>query len=294
MKVRISKNKIINGAILRQYLICLFYKIIIIIPFAVLSISLGCKKHQKGDYPKDTLNSEVIPVYTYKIINTYPHAVNAFTQGLVYDKGFLFEGTGIYGRSTLRKVNIENGEVLQFKWLPSKYFGEGITIFEDKILQLTWKSNTGFVYDKESFELIKEFNYTTEGWGITHDGKRLIMSDGTSMLYFLDPKNFKVTFKVEVTDKDGPVNGLNELEYVQGEIFANVWPTWRIVKIDINTGRVTGWINLKGILNPEDYIYPIDVLNGIAYDKDKDRLFITGKMWPMVFEIKLILKSNKM
>jgi glutamine cyclotransferase len=233
-------------------------------------------------------SSGVISVYTYDVLNAYPHDRNAYTQGLVFENGVLYEGTGRFGHSALCRVELETGEVLQIHELPAQFFGEGITICENKIIQLTWRSNVGFVYDKDSFELLQGFNYSTEGWGITHDGKRLIMSDGTSTLYFLDPQTFEEIGQLGVFDDDGPVNRLNELEYVQGEIYANVWQTNRIARIAPGTGQVTGWIKLGGLLSAEDRSEPVSVLNGIAYDAKNDRLFVTGKLWPKLFEIELI------
>jgi glutamine cyclotransferase len=231
---------------------------------------------------------DVVPVYTYKVVHTYPHDRNAFTQGLVFEKGVLYEGTGLRGRSTLRRVELETGNILQMHELPARFFGEGVTLYGNKIIQLTWQSNVGFVYDKDSFELLQEFHYPTEGWGITHDGKRFIMSDGTSMLHFLDLETLEEIGRVEVYDNHGPVTRLNELEYVQGEIYANVWQADRIARIAPQTGQVIGWIDLKGLLSAEDRSEPVDVLNGIAYDTESDRLFVTGKLWPKLFEIELI------
>jgi glutamine cyclotransferase len=207
---------------------------------------------------------------------------------LVFENGVLYEGTGLYEHSTLRRVELETGDILQIRELSDRFFGEGITIYGDRIIQLTWRSHIGFVYDKNSFELLQEFNYSTEGWGITYDGEHLIMSDGTSTLHFLDPQTFEETGQVEVFDNDGPVTRLNELEYVQGEVYANVWQTDRIARIAPETGRVVGWIDLEGLLSAEDHSEPVDVLNGIAYDADNDRLFVTGKLWPKLFEIELI------
>ena len=226
--------------------------------------------------------------FTYKVINAYPHDRNAFTQGLVFENGVLYEGTGLRGRSTLRRVELASGDVLQIRKLPDRLFGEGITIFGERIIQLTWQAGVGFVYDKSSFELLEEFNYPTEGWGLTHDGEHLIMSDGTSTLRFLDPETFDEIGRIEVRDKDGPVTRLNELEYVQGEIYANVWQTARIARIAPDTGDVIGWIELAGLLSPEDRGEPVGVLNGIAYDAENDRLFVTGKLWPRLFEIELV------
>lgn len=233
-------------------------------------------------------NSDAIPIYTYNIVNTYPHDSLAFTQGLVFEDGVLYEGTGRLEESTLRRVELETGAILQIRELPDQFFGEGITIYGDKIIQLTWQSNTGFVYDKNSFELLQEFNYSTQGWGITHDGEHLIMSDGTPTLHFLDPQTFEEIGQLEVFDDDGPVTSLNELEYIQGEIYANVWQTDWIARIAPDTGRVIGWVDLRGLLSAEDHGEPVDVLNGIAYDAETDRLFVTGKLWPKLFEIELI------
>lgn len=231
--------------------------------------------------------SDVAPVYTYRVVNAYPHDRGASTQGLVFEDGFLYEGTGLRGQSTLRKADLKTGEILRVHELAERFFGEGIAIYENKIVQLTWESNTGFVYEKDSFELLQEFSYATEGWGITYDGSYLIMSDGTSTLHFLDPETFEEVNQVEVSDGENPVSRLNELEYVKGEIYANVWQTDRIARIDPQTGNVVGWIDLEGLLNRAEYD-EADVLNGIAYDAENDRLFVTGKRWPLLFEIGLI------
>ncbi len=226
--------------------------------------------------------------YTYRVINSFPHDAEALTQGLVFDNGTLFEGTGLHGKSTLRQVQLETGVVSRSLSLASQYFGEGITIYKDQVIQLTWRSNTGFLYDKDSFELLQTFSYPTEGWGITHDGVRLIVSDGTSTLHFWDPVTFEEIGRIEVHDQDGRVTHLNELEYVRGEVFANIYYTDRIARINPHTGRVTGWINLKGLLDSEEGEGSGGVLNGIAYDAENDRLFVTGKRWPKLFEIRLI------
>jgi glutamine cyclotransferase len=228
-------------------------------------------------------------VYTYKIVNTYPHDKDAFTQGLVLENGVLYEGTGLRGMSTLRRVSLETGEVLQSVELSPEYFGEGVTVYGNRLIQLTWKSNVGWVYDRNSFELIQEFNYPTEGWGITHDEEQLIMSDGTSTLYFLDPETFTEVRHIQVFDLKGSVAGLNELEYIQGEIYANIYPTDRIVRVSPQTGQVTAWIDLTGLLRPDVSYGRADVLNGIAYDADNDRLLLTGKRWPTLYEVDLIL-----
>ena len=237
-----------------------------------------------------TLNP--VPVVGYRIVNTYPHDPRAFTQGLVFVDDVLYEGTGLRGQSSLRKVDLKTGNILLVRQLKAWFFGEGITIYGNKIIQLTWRARVGFVYDRQTFQLLDRFNYPTEGWGITHDGNSLIMSDGTSTLYLLDPQTFKEVGRIEVHDMDGPVSRLNELEYVRGEIYANVWRTDRIVRISPQTGAVVGWIELEGLLSPEDRNRQIDVLNGIAYDAKNDRLFVTGKLWPKLFEIELTVPER--
>ncbi|HSH78274.1 MAG TPA: glutaminyl-peptide cyclotransferase, partial [Herpetosiphonaceae bacterium] len=225
---------------------------------------------------------------TYQVINAYPHDPAAWTQGLVYADGQLYEGTGRNGESTLRRVDLETGNVVQRYALPDEYFGEGITIVGERVIQLTWQSRVGFVYDRDSFALLDTFSYPGEGWGLTHDGQQLIMSDGTATLRFLDPESFAEVGRIEVTDHGQAVHHLNELEYVGGEIYANVWQTDRIARIAPATGNVVGWIDLSGLLQAEDRRAPVDVLNGIAYDERQDRLFVTGKLWPRLFEIKLL------
>jgi len=238
----------------------------------------------------DTDNS--LPIYTYFIVRSIPHDHTAFTQGLVYDNGYLYESTGRRGQSTLRKVDLNDGAILMQYKLPEYYFGEGLTIFEDKIIQLTWQEYTGFVYDKESLIVTEEFYYDTEGWGITHDGKNLIMSDGSENLYFLNPVNYAIETRITVSDNGVPVTNLNELEYVQGEIHANIFGTNRIARIDPESGNVVAWIDLRGLYKLLEQNYSVDVLNGIAYDSENDRIFVTGKLWPKIFEIKLIQKAN--
>lgn len=228
------------------------------------------------------------PVYIYRVIDTFFHDPEAFTQGLVFQDGVLYEGTGLYGRSSLRKVELETGRILQQTDLPAQYFGEGIAVLGGKLFQLTWQSQTGFVYDKETFELLDQFTYPGEGWGLTHDGVHLIMSDGTSTLRLIDPQNLNQVGQVEVLDGDVPVGRLNELEYVAGQVWANVWQTNNIVRIDPATGQVVGWIDLSGLLLPEDVLQTVDVLNGIAYDAGSNRIFVTGKLWPKLFEIELV------
>jgi glutamine cyclotransferase len=232
--------------------------------------------------------SSAVPVYGYSVVKVYPHDRAAFTQGLQYVDGFLYEGTGQNGQSSIRKVKLETGEVLHKQSLDPRYFGEGITVWGDTIIQLTWQSEIGFVYDKATFKQLRTFSYTGEGWGLTHDGTRLIMSDGDARgaLRYLDPKTLKETGRLIVRDGKVPLSHLNELEYVRGEILANVWQTTRIARISPKTGQVTGWIDLGGLLDPREAA-GVDVLNGIAYDAAGDRLFVTGKYWPKLFEIKI-------
>jgi glutamine cyclotransferase len=236
--------------------------------------------------PTQTLPAAAI-TYTYEVLNVYPHDPGAFTQGLIYTDGVLYESTGLNGRSSLRRVALETGEVLQRRDIPQEYFAEGLTLFDNRLIQLTWQNRVGFIYDKESFEPTDTFSYTTEGWGITHDGVQLIMSDGSPTLRFLDPQTFEVQREVQVTDNGAPVVRLNELEYVNGEVWANVWQTDLVARVDPQTGRVLSWVDLSGLLTPEERANA-DVLNGIAYDSAGDRLFVTGKLWPKLFEIRLI------
>jgi glutamine cyclotransferase len=226
-------------------------------------------------------------VRDYEIVKTYPHDANAFTQGLVFHEGFLYESTGINGRSTLRKIKLETGKLLKIHHVPVRYFGEGLTLWQDNLIQLTWRSRTGFIYDKYSFAQLRDFRYTTEGWGITHDGSHLIMSDGTATLHFLDPHTFLEVRQLEVRDGDVPIFFLNELEYINGEIYANVWGMDYIVKIAPTTGQVIGWVDLTRLRSLLDDAQGADVLNGIAYDPATQHLFVTGKFWQRLFEIKL-------
>jgi len=226
------------------------------------------------------------PVLGYQVVNTYPHDKDAFTQGLLFRDGALFESTGLKGRSSLRKVRLETGEVLQQEKIDSRYFAEGLTDWGNRLVQLTWETNIGFVYDITSFRRLQTFTYAGEGWGLAHDDRRLIMSDGTPTLRFLDPQTFKVTGQVSVKDGDLPVEDLNAREFVEGKIYANVWTTDRVAIIDPATGRVTAWINLAGLM-PRGSTSGDAVLNGIAYDAQRRRLFVTGKLWPRLFEIKV-------
>ncbi len=231
-----------------------------------------------------------IPQYTYQVVRVYPHDPAAFTQGLQYIDGALYEGTGLNGRSSIRKVKLETGEVLQKSDLTAEYFGEGITVWKNDLIELTWQSGIAFVYDKTTFQPRRRFNYLGEGWGLTHDDVNLIMSDGTDRLRLLDPATFAERRRIQVTAGGLPIRNLNELEFVKGEIFANIWQTERIARIAPD-GRVVGWIDLGGLLAPSERA-GLDVMNGIAYDAAKDRLFVTGKLWPKLFEIKLVKKAG--
>jgi glutaminyl-peptide cyclotransferase len=268
-------------------------KLVLTVFAVVMSLTLtasGC-----GTSPSTTtaMTQTITPPvanYTFRIINTYPHDRTAFTEGLIYSDGFLYESTGLYGQSTLRKVDLTTGRVLQSSSLASQYFGEGLTLWQDSLIQLTWQTHLGFVYARDTFKLMSSFTYTTEGWGLTNDGSRLIMSDGTSTMHFLDPATFQVNGSIQVKDKGIPVVNINELEYVNGKIYANIWMTDKIAIINPATGDVESWIDLTGLLPPFANPVAVDVLNGIAYDSVGKRLFVTGKLWPLLFEIELVPK----
>ena len=232
-----------------------------------------------------------VRLYTYEVVNTFLHDPRAYTQGLLYLDGILYEGTGLYGASSIRKVDLQTGSILQKRDIPEQFFGEGIVVFENRVFQLTWTSGVAFVYDLETFDFQTQFRYPTQGWGLTHDGKRLIMSDGTANLYFRDPVTFEEIGRVTVTDEGRAISNLNELEYIDGEVYANIYLTDRIARIDPETGTVNSWIDLTGLFRPEDRIDPNAVLNGIAYDPQGKRLFVTGKWWPELFQIKLLPKE---
>ena len=243
--------------------------------------------------PDETGSTEgtAAKAYTYEVVRSFPHDTRAFTQGLAVEGDILFESTGNYGQSTLRQVALQTGAVERIRRLSSTIFGEGLALYDGKIIQLTWKSGVGFIYDRDTFELLRSVSYPGEGWGITYDGERFIMSDGSSTLYFRDKVTFEETGRVFVRDGDGQVRNLNELEYVKGEIYANIWQEDRIARINPETGRLTGWIDLEGLLESggsEGANGTEDVLNGIAYDAEGDRLFVTGKWWPRLFQIRLI------
>jgi glutaminyl-peptide cyclotransferase len=239
-----------------------------------------------------------VPEYGYEVVHAYPHDRNAFTEGLFYADGFLYEGTGLQGQSDVRKVKLETGEVVQRTAMPDEYFGEGIVRWRDKLYQLTYKHEAGFIYDFATLRKMGEFRSPGQGWAFTTDGKKLYMDGARTVdaevsapeIRVWDPETLKETGVIRVRDEGRPVENINELEWVKGEIFANVWMTHRIARIDPKTGRVTGWIDLSGLLSPEES-EGADVLNGIAYDAEHDRLFVTGKFWPKVFEIRLVKKA---
>jgi glutamine cyclotransferase len=260
----------------------------------LLAFSLTSSACQSGTVAnlsgEKTLGNQLVPIYGYEVVHVWPHDPGAFTQGLVFHDGKLLESTGQVGRSSLRRVELETGKVLQKVDVPEPYFAEGITLLKGKIYQLTWQQQLGFIYDAWTFEKIGKFNYQGEGWGLTNDGQSLLLSDGTNRIRFLDPDNFQVRKTIAVLDGNMPVIEINELEYVQGEIYSNIWHDDRIVRIDPQTGRVVGWIDLKGLLARGEVHDEEAVLNGIAYDDTNGRLFVTGKLWPKLFEIRVTRK----
>jgi glutaminyl-peptide cyclotransferase len=251
-----------------------------------LSIVIAVVVCAVGTHARALQRKPAAPVFGYDVVNAYPHDTEAFTQGLLFRDGVLFESTGLKGRSTLRKVRLETGEVLQRIRVDDRYFAEGLTDWGNRLVQLTWETNIGFVYDLASLTRVQTFTYPGEGWGLAHDDRRLIMSDGTPTLRFLDPQTLQVIGRLPVKEGDLPVEDLNELEFIEGEIYANVWTTDRIAIISPGTGQVTGWINLAGLM-PRGFTSGDAVLNGIAYDASRKRLFVTGKLWPRLFEIKV-------
>jgi glutamine cyclotransferase len=231
---------------------------------------------------------------TYRVVHAYPHDQQAFTQGLIYIDGHLYESTGKEGRSSLREEDLETGRILQFHEVPDQYFAEGLTDWKNTLVQLTWQSHVALVYDRSNFHLLRTFSYTGEGWGLTHDAKSLILSDGTATLRFFDPETFHETRRITVKDNGKPVKELNELEYIHGEIYANIWHADRIARVSPATGRVLGWIDLKGLMLRSQLSDDEAVLNGIAYDTAHNRLFVTGKLWPKIFEITLVPEKAKL
>jgi glutamine cyclotransferase len=253
-----------------------------------LSVLGGCHTPANGDGSTSApAANPVVAKYGYQIVNIWPHDSNAFTQGLILADGKFLESTGQEGRSSLRSVDLQTGRVLKKVDVPEPYFAEGIALLNGKIYQLTWQDHVGFIYDAQTFDRLGQFNYAGEGWGLTTDGKSLILSDGTNRIRFLDPADFHVTKTITVLDGQTPIDQLNELEYVQGAIYANVWHDDRIAIIDPQNGHITGWINLAGLIPQGELQDPEAVLNGIAYDQANDKVYVTGKLWPRLFEIKL-------
>jgi glutamine cyclotransferase len=256
---------------------------------SVKSIAKDTEGNVSSDSITISINSDSTPIYNVLIENIFPHDNNAFTQGLIYDNGFLYESTGLFGYSSLRKVELETGNVLNIRNISKEYFCEGITIWKNQIYQLTWMSQKGFIYQKDDFIQTGSFSYSSEqGWGLTNNGSKFIMSDGTSSIYLLNPDTFKIDTTINVTDNGNPIINLNELEFVDGDLFANVWKSKKIARISLKTGEVIGWIDLKTICDSQPY----GVLNGIAYDKMQNRLFITGKKWKKLYEVSLIPRQN--
>ncbi|HEY6218295.1 MAG TPA: glutaminyl-peptide cyclotransferase [Pyrinomonadaceae bacterium] len=261
----------------------------LILVLALALLSFQCQPGASGGPPKqpEPPANGPVPTYGYQIVNIYPHDSNAFTQGLILMDGKLLESTGEEGHSSLRRVELETGKVLKKVDVPLPYFAEGIAVLNGKVYQLTWQHHVGFIYDAQTFERTGQFNYTDEGWGLTTDGQSLILSDGSSRIRFINPADFKVTRTINVIDRSTPVDQLNELEYVNGEIYANVWHDNRIATIDPQSGHVTSWIDLNGLM-PEGELQDQEaVLNGIAYDQANNKLYVTGKLWPRLFEIRV-------
>jgi glutamine cyclotransferase len=258
-------------------------RLLFLLLVGVVIVSLSYPLLNKPDEPE--------PGDAYTVVNMFPHDPEAFTQGLVFHQGRLYEGTGLLGQSSIRIVELETGEITLIHHVPPEYFGEGITILGDRIIQVTWQSRVGFVYDRDTLEPLDTFTITSEGWGLTHDGVSLILSDGTPTLRFLDPETYQETRVVEVHDGDEAVRLINEMEYIDGEIYANIWQTDIITRIDPLSGSVLGWLDLSGLKDHIDDDSDMDVLNGIAYDEETGHLFVTGKLWPLLFEIELTPKS---
>jgi len=259
---------------------------------ALLLVCCG-EEDQRIARPEAGDSTAEFQLYTFSIVNMYSHALDAYTQGLVYENGYLYEGTGLHGKSSLRKVQLETGEVIQRHDLDNEHFGEGITILGDSIFQLTWTSGRGFVYRIEQLDSIGEFTYPYFPWGLTDDGSSLIMSDGSDTIYFLAPETFQETGRINVRQDSVAIEDLNELEYIEGKLFANVYKTHNIVIIDPVSGKVTGKINLNGIRDGCVPAPGAGVLNGIAYDAETGRIFVTGKNWPELFEIELVPVENQ-
>jgi glutaminyl-peptide cyclotransferase len=279
-----------------NYLKRLKFKLLLILTLAALP-SLTSPPHTMaaltGQSPavaasRPQISKDGIPIYTFAVARTYPHDPEAFTQGLLFHDGYLYESTGLWGKSTVRQVELETGKVLRSHDLPASFFGEGLALWQDRLIQLTWKNQVALIYRKKDFSPLGHFTYPTEGWGLTGDGVHLIMSDGSSTLRFLDPDTFHIVRSIEVRSGTQSVRKINELEFIRGEIYANIWKTDYIARISPDTGQVVGWIDLRGLLPEEDRTARTAELNGIAWDAGNDRLFVTGKRWPKLFEIRLV------
>lgn len=268
--------------------------IVLVVTVGVVLVVLASMRSEPANQPAGAISNQASAVpdnrarqVSYEVVNSYPHDPTSFTQGILWADGGFYESTGLYGQSKLRRLEFPSGKVLKQISLDPELFGEGLALIDTRLIQLTWKSHRGLVYEKDGFRLLQEFNYDTEGWGLTFDGKNLILSDGSSNLFYLDAQTFKPIRKLAITMNGQPVPELNELEFIDGEIWANVWQTDLILRINPSTGQVTSFLNLKQILSPSDRKGSENVLNGIAYDPEQKRIFITGKLWPRVFEIKL-------
>lgn len=275
-----------------------FYEVVVLLLLVIPGMGCGGADPPSLESPPAASVTQVVPApvrvqhFGYEVVNTFPHDPGAFTQGLLYHDGVLYESTGLNGRSSLRKVELATGRILQRIEVPADYFAEGLTLHQNQLYQLTWQNRLGFIYDLATFRVQRTFNYRGEGWGLTNDRRWLIMSDGTHRLRFLDPETFDLKREVAIMDGDRQISLLNELEFVRGELWANIWQSDRLVRINPETGRVTGWVNLAGLLPAADRLAGVDVLNGIAYDEAGDRLFVTGKLWPKLFEIRLVLRRT--
>ena len=287
-----SKGRVRRGLPLTQWPLCTSSAALFATMFGA-SVLVGCGREAPAA-EAGTMASATparTPTYVASVVQSWPHDPDAFTQGLVWDNGRLFEGTGQVGKSSIREVELTTGRVIRKRDVPDPYFGEGIVLLGDKLYELTWRSGVAFVYDVKTFEPITQFKYDGEGWGLATDGTSIIMSDGSAVLRWRDAKTFAEQKTITVTDHGTPVSQLNELEWVKGEIWANVWQSDQVARIDPKTGNVTGWIDLTGILPAMDRRGAEDVLNGIAYDPKGDRLFVTGKLWSRLFEITLKQRS---
>jgi len=269
-------------------------RIILLLPVFFLGFGSALAAEKVQEWPSYALPRKTkAPISDIKIINIFPHDPDAFTQGLIYHHGYLYESTGLKGKSTLRKVDIKTGKIIKIIKLAPEYFGEGITILGKNIYQLTWQNKTGFVYDLKEFKKVRTFSYPGEGWGITTDGQYLFMSDGSSVISCVDPVTVAVLRKIIIHEGQQQIGNLNELEFIKGEIWANIFQKDLIVRISPATGKILGWVDLSLLYSLIPEHNRIDVLNGIAYDKIHDRIFVTGKLWPKIFEIKVLIKDQK-